>query len=70
MSLPLLDAMLPIGRAGNCYLRAIAFDVLIAPDGAHMPAWTPAAEGAGYALFRNDGTIGRILGNMFRYSRA
>jgi hypothetical protein len=52
MSLPLLDAMLPVGRlaaaAGpQAPLRTMYFMV---PNGAHMPAWTPASEGPGYAL--------------------
>ena len=52
MSLPLLDAMLPVGRlsaatAPQAPLRTMFFMV---PNGAHMPAWTPAEEGAGYAL--------------------
>ncbi len=52
MSLPLLDAMLPVGRlaaaAGpQAPLRTMYFMV---PNGAHMPAWTPTAEGPGYAL--------------------
>ena len=52
MSLPLLDAMLPVGRlaaatAPQAPLRTMFFMV---PNGAHMPAWTPAAEGAGYGL--------------------
>lgn len=49
MSLPLLDAMLPIGRAASSAapapLRTMFFMV---PNGAHMPAWTPATEGTGY----------------------
>ena len=52
MSLPLLDAMLPVGRlaaaAGpQAPLRTMYFMV---PNGAHMPAWTPTTEGPGYAL--------------------
>lgn len=52
MSLPLLDAMLPVGRlaaaaAAEAPLRTMFFMV---PNGAHMPAWTPATEGAGYVL--------------------
>lgn len=52
MSLPLLDAMLPVGRiaaaAGpQAPLRTMYFMV---PNGAHMPAWTPASEGPGYVL--------------------
>ncbi len=51
MSLPLLDAMLPTGRvaaaAPSAPLRTMFFMV---PNGAHMPAWTPAAEGAGYTF--------------------
>ena len=52
MSLPLLDAMLPVGRlaaaaAPQAPLRTMFFMV---PNGAHMPAWTPTTEGAGYAL--------------------
>ncbi len=52
MSLPLLDAMLPVGRSAAAAgpqvpLRTMYFMV---PNGAHMPAWTPTAEGPGYAL--------------------
>ena len=51
VSLPLLDAMLPVGRlaaaAPQAPLRTMFFMV---PNGAHMPAWTPSTEGAGYAL--------------------
>ena len=52
MSLPLLEAMLPVGRlaaaAGpQAPLRTMYFMV---PNGAHMPAWTPTTEGPGYAL--------------------
>ena len=51
VSLPLLDAMLPVGRlaaaAPQAPLRTMFFMV---PNGAHMPAWTPLTEGAGYAL--------------------
>ncbi len=51
MSLPLLDAMLPADRlsaaAPQAPLRTLFFMV---PNGAHMPAWTPATEGAGYAF--------------------
>ncbi len=52
MSLPLLDAMLPVGRVAaatgpQAPLRTMYFMV---PNGAHMPAWTPTAEGPGYAL--------------------
>ena len=51
VSLPLLDAMLPVGRlaaaAPQAPLRTMFFMV---PNGAHMPAWTPSTEGAGYTL--------------------
>ena len=52
MSLPLLDAMLPGGRAAaaagpQAPLRTMFFMV---PNGAHMPAWTPAKQGPGYVL--------------------
>ena len=51
MSLPLLDAMLPVGRAAAAAvpapLRTMFFMV---PNGAHMPAWSPTAEGANYAF--------------------
>ncbi len=49
MSLPLLEAMLPTGRAAAMAdpipLRTM---FLMVPNGAHMPAWTPAIEGPGY----------------------
>ena len=51
IALPLLDAMIPTralaAGAGKPPLRT-AF--LFVPNGAHMPDWTPASEGADFAL--------------------
>jgi hypothetical protein len=52
ISLPFLDAMMPVGKAAAAAgsqspLRMMYFMV---PNGAHMPAWTPSSEGAGFAL--------------------
>jgi len=52
ISLPFLDAMLPVGRTlaalpAQSPLRMMFFMV---PNGAHMPAWTPSNEGANFEL--------------------
>ncbi len=50
VALPFLEAMLPRTRAAESQrppLRAMFFSV---PNGAHMPAWTPSAEGPSYEL--------------------
>lgn len=54
IALPMLDAMMPATRAlagaagtGKAPMR-MAF--LYVPNGAHMPDWTPAAEGADFEL--------------------
>lgn len=52
VSLPLLEAMLPTGRAAAAApapapLRMMFFMV---PNGAHMPDWTPTSTGPGFAL--------------------
>jgi hypothetical protein len=53
LGLPMLEAMLPsVARAqeaGNKPVRLVTFFV---PTGMIMPNWTPAAEGASYALSR------------------
>jgi Protein of unknown function (DUF1552) len=52
MALPLLEAMLPLSALAQSAKKArpnrMAF--LFVPNGAHMPAWTPAAEGPGFEL--------------------
>ena len=52
LALPLFEAMLPsrvLGAAVPAKApRRMAF--LYVPNGIHMQAWTPAAEGAGYEL--------------------
>jgi hypothetical protein len=51
VSLPMLDAMMPIGRAAAAGKQApLRMMYFMVPNGAHMPAWTPESEGAGYAL--------------------
>lgn len=53
IALPLLDAMAPAAAAAQAR-RAAATPVRLAflyvPNGMHMAAWTPAADGPGYAL--------------------
>ena len=49
VALPMLDAMLPLRAAvAKAPPRRMAF--LFVPNGAHMPDWTPAAEGADFSL--------------------
>jgi hypothetical protein len=52
MALPLLNAMLPIGRAAAVEQvrppRRMAF--IYVPNGIHMPDWTPKIEGADFDL--------------------
>ncbi len=52
MALPLLEAMLPLNALAQSIKKArpnrMAF--LFVPNGMHMPAWTPATEGVGFAL--------------------
>jgi hypothetical protein len=49
MALPLLDAMLPrlaVAGVGGRKDLPLRFACVYVPNGAHMPEWTPAAEGA------------------------
>ena len=51
VALPFLDAMTPLALAGSGATmppRRMAF--LYVPNGAHMPDWTPASEGAAFDL--------------------
>ncbi|MCI0343422.1 MAG: DUF1552 domain-containing protein [Planctomycetales bacterium] len=49
VALPLLDSMLPAARAARAVApRRVAFVFL--PNGVHIPDWTPAEAGPGYAL--------------------
>ena len=49
VALPFLDAMLPRSRgARRCLPRRMAF--VYAPNGKHMPDWTPKSEGADFDL--------------------
>lgn len=53
LALPLLDAMLPLGALAQSVQKAqkpVRLAYLFVPNGMHMPAWTPAAEGANFAL--------------------
>jgi hypothetical protein len=51
LALPLLDAMLPAtARAASAEAAPRRLAFLYVPNGAHMPAWTPAATGADFAL--------------------
>ena len=54
MALPMLDAMLPGARAvagvAGANKAPIRTAFLFVPNGAHMPDWTPAIEGADFEL--------------------
>jgi hypothetical protein len=52
ISLPLLEAMLPVGRAAAAKGADLPTRMmfLMVPNGAHMPAWTPATTGPDYQL--------------------
>lgn len=61
VGLPLLEAMLPIGRtafaATDRPTRLLAYFV---PNGIHMPAWTPTATGRDYALSPTLAPLARV----------
>lgn len=61
VGLPLLEAMLPIGRtafaATDRPTRLLAYFV---PNGIHMPAWTPTTTGRDYALSPTLAPLARI----------
>ncbi|HLV79837.1 MAG TPA: DUF1552 domain-containing protein [Chthonomonadaceae bacterium] len=52
VSLPLLEAMLPLNALASSAAKSrpnrMAF--IFVPNGMHMPAWTPQADGTGFAL--------------------
>jgi hypothetical protein len=52
VALPLLEAMLPLNALAQSIKKArpnrMAF--IFVPNGMHMPAWTPAMDGTGFAL--------------------
>src|SRR5579862_4041214 len=51
LSLPLLEAMMPLtALAQSPKKKVIRAAFLFVPNGIHMPAWTPATEGAGFAF--------------------
>jgi hypothetical protein len=50
VALPFLDAMLPAFARAQTQARARRFLAWYVPNGMHMPAWTPATTGPGYAL--------------------
>jgi hypothetical protein len=51
VALPLLDAMLPAqALAAGAKTPPLRTAFLFVPNGAHMPDWTPAGEGADFAL--------------------
>jgi hypothetical protein len=50
VSLPLLEAMLPGGASAAAADAPLRIGFLYAPNGKHMPDWTPATEGSGYQL--------------------
>lgn len=55
MALPLLDAMVPLGRAAGAAAPAVSsaprrMAFVYVPNGANMDDWTPASEGAKFEL--------------------
>lgn len=50
VALPFLDAMVPAFARAQAQATARRFLAWYVPNGMHMPAWTPAATGPGYAL--------------------
>ena len=53
MALPLLDAMLPLNALAQSAAKAVKpmrMAFMFVPNGISMEHWTPASEGAGYAL--------------------
>ncbi len=52
VSLPLLEAMLPTGRAAQRQTRKppVRMAFLYVPNGMHMPAWTPETTGADFKI--------------------
>src|SRR5882724_10698277 len=47
MALPMLEAMMPLGALAQSGKKApLRMAFLFVPNGMHMPAWTPAKEGA------------------------
>lgn len=50
LALPLLESMMPAGRAFAQTARPTRFGAIYFPHGAIMPKWTPATEGAGFEL--------------------
>jgi hypothetical protein len=50
ISLPLLDAMVPTLKASTAVEIPKRMLFFMVPNGAHMPAWTPAEEGTDYKL--------------------
>lgn len=50
VALPLLDAMVPAFAKGDDAAAVSRFVVVYAPNGKHMPDWTPAAEGDAFRM--------------------
>src|SRR3954462_14572445 len=53
VALPLLDSMLPRGRAAEAAAKAAAprrMAFIYVPNGCHMEEWTPSKEGTDYEL--------------------
>src|SRR5688572_15479253 len=58
MALPMLDSMLPSGGiaqaavagVGNPKAAPVRTAYMFTPNGVHYPEWTPAGEGANFAL--------------------
>jgi len=50
IALPLLEAMVPARAAGAAAAAPLRIGFLYAPNGKHMPDWTPATEGSGYEM--------------------
>ena len=52
IALPALEAMLPLSALAQSGPKAkvVRMAYLFVPNGIHMPAWTPTAEGPNFAL--------------------
>src|SRR5262245_7100929 len=50
LALPMLDAMIPAAAVAAERVRPIRLSFIEVPNGIMMDKWTPAAEGAGFAI--------------------
>jgi hypothetical protein len=65
MALPVLEAMLPIGRsafaAGTTPTRMLSYFV---PNGMHMASWTPAQTGSSYTLSKTLAPLANVKSDI------